>query len=106
VNSKIKILKDLKEYLQINFGTEVKDVILFGSQSKNLEVPDSDYDILIILDKEYNWKDENKILDLCFDINMKYNILIDAHIISKKELDSVRGKQPIFINALNHGVYA
>jgi len=92
--------------LKINFGTEVKDVILFGSQSKNLEVPDSDYDILIILDKEYNWKDENKILDLCFDINMKYNILIDAHIISKKELDSVRGKQPIFINALNHGVYA
>jgi len=106
VNPKIKILKDLKEYLLINFGTAVKDVILFGSQSKNLEVPDSDYDILIILDEEYNWKDEDKILDLCFDINMKYNILIDAHIISKKELDSVRGKQPIFINALNHGVYA
>lgn len=106
MNSKIKILKELKEYLLINFGTAVKDVILFGSQSKNLELPDSDYDILIILDKEYDWRDENKILDLCFDINLKYNILIDAHIISKKELDSVRGKQPIFINAINFGVFA
>lgn len=72
----------------------------------SLEIPDSDFDVFIILDNDHNWKDENKILDLCYDIDLKYNILIDAHIISQKEINSKRGKQLIFINAINSGVYA
>lgn len=100
------ILKELKQHLQDNFGSTVKDVILFGSQAKGNASEDSDYDVLIILDREYNWCDENRILDLCYDIDLKYNILIDAHIISQKEINSARGKQPIFINALNYGLHA
>jgi len=106
MNDKIQILKELKKYLLVNFGSGIIDVILFGSQLRSLEFSDSDFDVLIIMDKDYNWKDENRILDLCYDIDLKYNILIDAHIISKNELNSKRGKQPIFINAINSGVYA
>ena len=51
-------------------------------------------------------KDENVILDLCYDINLKYNILIDAHILSKKEIKSIRGKQSIFVNALKAVIHA
>lgn len=106
MNDKIQILKELKKYLISNYGFGIVDVILFGSQLLNFDPSESDFDVLIILDKDYNWKDENRILDLCFDIDLKYNILIDAHIISKNELNSKRGKQPIFINAINTGVYA
>ena len=81
-------------------------MILFGSQLLNFDPSDSDFDVLIILDNDYNWKEENKILDLCYDIDLKYNMLIDAHIVSKNELNSKRGKQPIFINAINTRVYA
>ncbi|MCL4550288.1 MAG: nucleotidyltransferase domain-containing protein [Bacteroidetes bacterium] len=100
------ILKALKKHLLDNFGDAVKEVILFGSQTQGNSTEDSDYDVLIILDREYNWNDENKILDLCYDINLKYNILIDAHIISQNEINSLRGRQPIFINAINSGLYA
>ncbi len=48
----------------------------------------------------------NEIYDLCFDIDLKYNILIDAHLISEQEIASLRGKQPIFVNALKSGIYA
>ena len=106
MNDKIQILKELKNHLIDNSGSGIIDVILFGSQLMSTDFSDSDFDVLIILDKDYNWKDENKILDLCYDIDLKYNILIDAHIISKKEINSKRGKQPIFMNALSAGVYA
>jgi len=103
---KVFILKDLKDNLQKLYQGSVKNVILFGSQAKGLANENSDYDILILLDKDYSGKDEDKIFDICYDIDLKYNIIIDAHLLSLKELKTIRGKQPIFMNAINFGIYA
>jgi predicted nucleotidyltransferase len=100
------IIKDLKEYLQVGFDSSVKDIILFGSQAKGISHENSDYDVLIVLDKEYDAYDENRIYDLCYDIDLKYNIVIDAHLISLRELKTLRGKQPIFTKAVKTGLYA
>lgn len=101
-----QILADLKKHLTENYGDSVKNVILFGSQARGDSKEASDYDILIVLNNDYTGKDENQIMDLCYDIDLKYNIIIDAHFISKKEINSLRGKQPIFVNAINSGIYA
>ena len=106
MNRKQKILSNLKSHLNKHLDGDVKDVILFGSQARGTNSKDSDYDILLILKREINSKDENKILDLCYDIDLQYNILIDVHILSNSKLDSARGKQPIFYNAINSGIYA
>ncbi len=100
------ILSELKSHLIKNYGDSVKDVILFGSQARGDSKKFSDYDVLIILKNDYSGKDENKILDLCYDIDLKHDILLDVHIISDKELKTIRGKQPIFINAIKSGIYA
>jgi len=99
-------LIDLKQHLQKHYGDSIKDIVLFGSQARGDSTEYSDYDILIVLDKDYSGRDENKILDLCYDIDLKYNILLDVHLLSKREMNSERGKQPIFIKALNSGLYA
>lgn len=104
--NKLQILKELKNHLQHYYKNTVKDVILFGSQAKGNIKTDSDFDVLIVLEDDYSRKDENTILDLCYDIDLKYNIIIDAHIISQSEIDTIRGKQPIYFNALHNGVYA
>lgn len=101
-----KILVELKNHLIQNFGNTIKDVILFGSQARGDSKDYSDYDILIVLEKDYSGKDENQILDLCYDIDLKYNILLDVHLISSKEIRSIRGRQPVFVNALKSGLYA
>ncbi len=106
MTDKSKILKDLKNHLTENLGISVKDVILFGSQATGNSKEHSDYDILIILDGQYTAQDENQILDLCFDMNLKYDILMDVHILSKSELSTVRGRQPLFTKALKSGIYA
>ncbi len=100
------ILNDLKNHLILNFGNSIKDVILFGSRARGESKKHSDFDIVIVLEKEYSGKDENMIFDLCYDIDLKYDILLDVHLISEKELDTIRGRQPVFINALKSGVYA
>jgi predicted nucleotidyltransferase len=106
MNNHHQILTDLKTHLQLHQQNTVKDLILFGSQAYGGANKDSDYDVLIVLKQSYTSKDEDKILDLCYDIDLKYGILIDAHLLSVEELDSPRGRQPIFRNALNTGIYA
>jgi len=106
MTDKYKILNELKKHLKRNFGNSIKDVILFGSQSRGDSDGNSDYDVLIILERDYSGRDENKILDLCYDIDLKYNILLDVHLLSRNKMTTIRGKQPIFINALKSGIYA
>ncbi len=101
-----KILADLKNHLIQNYDGSINEIILFGSHASGGSTKDSDYDVLIVLDNDYTAKDENIILDLCYDINLKYDILIDAHLLSEREIKSIRGKQPIFVNALKNGIHA
>ena len=101
-----KILTDMKQHLKKHYGDSVKDVVSFGSRARGNAYEFSDYDILIVLDEDYSRKDENKILDLCYDIDLKYDILLDIHLLSKNEITSERGKQPIYINAFMSGLYA
>ena len=104
-NKKI-ILKDLKRSLMNYFINDIKDVILFGSRAAETSHEDSDYDVLIVLNHDYDWRFGNKIRDVVYDIELKYDILIDDFLISKNELkNSLRGSQPIFINAIQNGEY-
>ena len=84
----------------------INNIVLFGSQANNNAGEFSDYDILIILNNDYTQQDEDRILDICYDVYLIYNIIIDPHLLSIKELDAKRGKQPIFVNALKNGIYA
>jgi len=93
--NKIDVIRDLKENLQKQYHDSRKEVILFGSQVKDIANENSDFDVLILLDRNYSGKDENQIFDICFSINLKYNIFIDAHLLSIKKLTTIRGKQRI-----------
>ena len=106
MNRNQEMLSNLKKHLNSNLDNVVNEVILFGSQAKGIGNENSDYDVLLILNRKYNSKDENKILDLCYDIDLRYKIVLDVHILSQKEIDLPRGKQPIFNNAINRGIYA
>lgn len=105
--NKKHLVKEIKQHLVNKFGNEISDVILFGSQLKEKAAENSDYDILIVLRNSYNWKTRRLINDLCYDFDLKYDIFIDTQIISLSELKTgLRGKHPVFINALKEGYRA
>ena len=102
----LKILKELKAHLKKHLGNEIKEVILFGSRLSDMAENDSDYDILIIIKEKPDWPKRRIISDLCYDIELKYNIIMDKHLLGESELTSLRGRQPIFKKALKNGLYA
>jgi len=102
---KIDIIKELKELLIENFGDTIDKIILFGSQINGKAKEYSDYDILIILNDDYDWELKNKIICVCNEIDIKYDIYTDITIMSQSELNSIRGKQPFILAAFEQGVY-
>ena len=100
------ILSDLSNLLKTRFGDDLRHVVLFGSQAKGTAHKDSDYDFLIVLKEKVDWKIEREISDLCYEVDSKYGIISDTHILSEGELSTIRGRQPIFVDALANGLYA
>jgi len=101
-----EVLNDLNDLLKARFADNLKEVVLFGSQADGKTHQNSDYDFLIILKQKADWKTEREISDLCYEIDLKYNIITDTHILSEAEFSTLRGKQPIFVNALSNGLHA
>ncbi len=100
-----QLLSEIDSLLRTNLSDNLKDVILFGSRSTGKSHKNSDYDILIVLKEKVDWKKEREISDLCYEIELKHNIFTDTHIISETEFLTLRGKQPIFVNAIEKGYH-
>jgi len=99
-----ELLIEIKAELNKTFGGSIRKVILFGSRIENTYRDYSDYDILILLEKSVDWRTRDRILDVLTDVNIKHDILIDAHIIAEPELNTIRGKQPFIENAMKTGI--
>lgn len=102
--NKIQLLNEIKQKLQSEFPGDIDKIILFGSQVKGKSTSNSDYDILIIVNKNYDWKFKNKIYDIIYDFDLMYDILTDIKIISTEELTTIKGKQPFILEAFKYGI--
>ncbi len=103
---KKEILKEIDKLLREHYPDDIDKVILYGSRSRGDAREYSDYDILVVLKNDYDWKFETKINDLLYAIDLKYDILIDPQVISVQELQTIKGKQPFIINAFSEGILA
>jgi predicted nucleotidyltransferase len=102
----MKVLKEIKQTLVSNFGDEVKDVILFGSRAKGTEHEDSDFDFIVLLNNDYTRQMRSNISKLCWDVALKYETIPQTLVIGVSELETPRGRQTIYKDALREGIYA
>ena len=107
MENNIFILQKLKQLLTKELGENILEVILFGSRLKKTSTAFSDFDVLIILKNDYDWNYKGLVRDLCFDISLQYDIVIDSKIISINELNhSPMGQDPLFQDAIKEGIHA
>ena len=99
-----KTLIEINNTLAGELGDIIEKIILFGSRAHGFSDKYSDYDILIILNTEIDWQLEWKIYDICFNISLENDILIDVKIISSSDLNTIRGRQPYIQEALSTGI--
>src|SRR5665648_455239 len=69
--------KNIKEKLSFN----IKDVRLFGSVVRGTDTPDSDIDILVMVEKD-DRDTSDAIMDIVVDINLEYDVVIIPIIIT------------------------
>jgi predicted nucleotidyltransferase len=101
------ILEELKELLRANFDDDIKSVILFGSRATGEAHKNSDYDVLIVLNRDYDREYRCKITSVILDMELKYDIFIDMKVISTNELyNTIKGKEPLYVDAIQEGIYA
>lgn len=97
------IIKQLSETLKKEIGKSIKDIILFGSRARGDSYPDSDYDLIVLVDRETK-ELEDKIFNLSCEIGWEHNVIITVFVYKKSYYDRKK-YEPLFMNIRKEGVH-
>jgi predicted nucleotidyltransferase len=97
-----KALNALK--LELNRRYELLDLKVYGSKAKDLDTPESDLDVMVVL-KNLTPLLESEIDDLIFEINIENDCLITAIFFDQEELElGPLSESPIYKKISQEGI--
>ena len=98
-----EILNKIKAIVQANEPSAT--IYLYGSRSKGNARPDSDWDLLILIDKEQITSDiERKISYSLYDLEFDIGEVISPIIYSKREWTNKYSITPFHHNVMKEGI--
>ncbi|MBW7865424.1 MAG: nucleotidyltransferase domain-containing protein [Candidatus Hydrogenedens sp.] len=101
--SEQRIVQTCKERLSAHYGARFKGLILYGSLARGAAGPDSDVDLLVLLDEPFNHFTElETLVDLLHDQQLgssRYLSLRPASV-----LDFQAGRIQLYRNARREGI--
>ena len=97
------VLKDIKTRLREAFGDRLRAVVLHGSEARGEGGPDSDIDVLVLLDGPVDsWNDVKTCSDAVYPLILRIGRTIDAMPVDVKRYEE--GEAPLYANARREGV--
>lgn len=96
------IIRELNSVLSDKYS-DFKGIYFFGSRRKNNFKTDSDYDMVFSFDREIDWKLRKEIIKVVYDIELKYDIFIDAKVYNIKDI--LEPVTPFRQAVLNEGIF-
>lgn len=97
-----EIIDYFVQEIQKRLGAHLKQVILFGSRARGDNVPDSDYDCLIILD-EVSPAVKDAIDEVAGEVLYRYNIVLSIFPVSERK-HYKRIYDPFLMNIRKEGI--
>ncbi|WP_423792462.1 nucleotidyltransferase domain-containing protein [Methanocaldococcus indicus] len=77
-----KAIKEFVNALKSKYKGRIKKIILFGSYARGDYTEESDIDILIVGDVDFDY-----VIDLCTKLLLKYGVVINAIIESEEQFN-------------------
>lgn len=97
------ILYELKKAITNVYKDRLRKLLLFGSWARGENTKDSDIDIAIVLEGDVlPGKEIDRITDVVYEINLKYNVLISIYPVS--EYNYLNTNSPLLINIRKQGI--
>ena len=95
-----KIVKELKENISEKY--ELYEMRVFGSSARGDRRKDSDIDIFVHM-SQADRKIEEDLFDIAYDLELKYDCLIDLIVLGGDEKSKNLIKSPIYQRVLTEG---
>ena len=100
-----QLLKEIKRRLAEAYGDRLQGVVLYGSALRGDMGPDSDIDVLVLLDGgARTWDDIKRASDALYDLMLDIGRTIDAMPVDIQRYE--RGSAPLYVNARREGIRA
>ena len=79
-----------------------KGLYLYGSRAKNTHNADSDYDIVVLVEKKITYKEKDPIYTVICELEYELDIFMDTHFLTQEELET----DPFFYKeVVNYGKF-
>jgi uncharacterized protein len=99
------VLREYRARLEAIYGPRLARLVLFGSRARGDAEPDSDIDVMIVLEGPLDqWTEIQRTSQLVSEVGMKYDVDI-ARVFATRE-DYERAGGPFFANVRSEGVSA
>jgi len=101
-----KILDSIVSHSRQEFGRSLREVILYGSYARGDQTPDSDIDVMIVVDgqPEELRRSRRSFTSLASDIDLEYGVFVSPVIESSYAFDYWKDVLPFFYNVDTEGV--
>jgi len=102
MNDSSKILADIKKVVTERFPDA--QIYLYGSRARGSAGPDSDWDLLILLNQDIISPDiEESVTYPLYDLEIEIGEVISPMVYSKKEWDTKYYITPFYSNVMREG---
>jgi predicted nucleotidyltransferase len=100
-----ELINRVKSALQDAFGPRLRGVILYGSEARGTAQPDSDIDLLVLLDGPVDyWAEVRHCIHVLYPLVLEFDRPFDATPVDVSDYEA--GRWPLYREAKREGIPA
>ena len=98
-----QILREFRDGLEQIYGSRLVRVVLFGSQARDEAEPDSDIDVMLVLQGAVDPNREiERLSSFTSGLSLKHDVVISCVYLSEEDFDNEQS--PLMLNVRREGL--